>query len=122
MLDFTFPEKKQKHLRSFLGLVNYFRDHVKGLSSMVKPLSDMVNPYRKNTLTTWSPEMEQVFRTVQEAAGNCPKLFYVDPSLPIYVRTDASDYGIGGYTFQADGTTELPIRFISKALHKAQLN
>jgi hypothetical protein len=36
--------------------------------------------------------------------------------------TDASDYGIGGYIFQVDGNTELPIRFISKALHKAQLS
>ncbi len=54
--------------------------------------------------------------------GNCPKLFYVDLSLPIRVRTDASDYGIGGYIFQLDQQKELPIRFISKALHKAQLN
>ncbi len=54
--------------------------------------------------------------------GNCPKLFYVDLSLPIHVRTDASDYGIGGYIFQLDQQRELPIRFISKALHKAQLN
>jgi hypothetical protein len=38
------------------------------------------------------------------------------------VRTDASDYGIGGYIFQVDGTKELPILFISKALQKAQLN
>ncbi len=38
------------------------------------------------------------------------------------MRTDASDYGIGGYIFQVDGNTQLPIRFISKALHKAQLN
>jgi hypothetical protein len=36
VLDFPFPEKL-KHLKSFLGLVNYFRDHVRGLSSMVKP-------------------------------------------------------------------------------------
>jgi hypothetical protein len=66
--------------------------------------------------------MEQVFKAVQEAAGNCPKLFYVDPGLPIHVRTDALDYGIGGYIFQLDGTKELPVRFISKALHKSQLN
>ncbi len=104
--------------------MNYFRDHVKGLSSMVKLLNDMVNPYKKSTLITcWSPEMEQVFRTVQEAVGNCPKLFYyVDPSLPIHVRTDASDYGIGGYIFQVDGAKKLSIRFISIARHKAQLN
>jgi hypothetical protein len=34
--------------------------------------------------------------------GKCPKLFYVDLNLPIHVRTDASDYGIGGYIFQLD--------------------
>ncbi len=54
--------------------------------------------------------------------GNCPKLYYVDNDLPIHVRTDASDYGIGCYIFQKDGHTELPIRFISKSLHKSQLN
>jgi hypothetical protein len=54
--------------------------------------------------------------------GNCPKLFYVDLKLPIHARTDASDYGIGGYIFQIDQQKELQIRFISKALHKAQLN
>jgi hypothetical protein len=54
--------------------------------------------------------------------GKCPKLFYVDLSLPIHVRTDASDCGISEYIFQLDQQKELPIRFISKALHKAQLN
>ncbi len=89
---------------------------------MAKPLNDMVNPYKKNTLLTWIPEMEQSFKAVQEEVGNCPKLFYVDPSLPIHVRTDASDYGSGGYIFQLDGNKVLPMRFISKALHKSQLN
>ncbi len=54
--------------------------------------------------------------------GKLPKLFYVDLSLPIHVRADAPDYGIGGYIFQLDQQKELPIRFISKALHKAQVN
>jgi hypothetical protein len=39
------------------------------------------------------------------------------------VRRGASDYGmIGGYIFQKDGHKELPIWFISKSLHKSQLN
>ena len=50
------------------------------------------------------------------------KLFYVDLSLPIHVRTEASDYSNGGSILQLDQQRELPIRFISKALHKAQLN
>ncbi len=40
----------------------------------------------------------------------------------MYAQTRQSDYGIGGYIFQLDGAKELPIRFISKALHKSQLN
>ncbi len=84
MLDFLLLEK-QKHLKSFLGLVNYFRDHVKRLSTMIKPLNEMVNPYKKNTQISWTLQMEQVFIAVQEAVGNCPKLFYVEPSLPIHV-------------------------------------
>ncbi len=114
---------KQKQLKSFLGLVNYFRDHVQqGLSHKVKPLNDIMIPYKKGTSIDWTPRLEQCFRDVQESVGNCPKLFYVDLRLPIYVRTDASDYGIGGYIYQLDQQQELPIRFIIKALHKAQLN
>ncbi len=41
---------------------------------MVKPLIDMVNPYKKNTQITWTPKMEQVFKAVQEAVDHCPKL------------------------------------------------
>jgi hypothetical protein len=72
----------------------------------------------------WTPRLKQCFWDIQESVGNCPKLHYVNlsPPPPIRVRTDASDYGIGGYIFQLDQQRELPIRFISKALHKAQLN
>jgi hypothetical protein len=79
-------------------------------------------PYKKGTCIDWTPRLENSLKDVQESVGNCPKLFYVDLKLPIHVRTDASDYSIGGYIFQIDQRKELPIRYISKALHKAQLN
>jgi hypothetical protein len=102
VLDFALPVK-QKQLKPFLGLVNYFRDHVQqGLSYKVKPFNDIMIPYKKSTSIDWTPRLERCFRDVQESVGNCPKLFYVDLSLPIRVRTDASDYGIGGYIFQID--------------------
>ncbi len=95
VLDFALPAK-QKQLKSFLGLVNYFRDHVQGLSHKVKLLNEIMIPYKKSTSIDWTPRLEKSFRDVQESVGNCPKLFYADLKLPIHVRTDASDYGIGG--------------------------
>ncbi len=121
VLGFSLPEK-QKHLKSFLGLVNYFRDHVEGLSVLTKPLNELTTPYKKGSFIIWTPQLEELFKHIQEVVGNCPKLYYVDNDLPIHVRTDASDYGIGGYIFQKDGHTELPIRFIRKSLLKSQLN
>jgi hypothetical protein len=121
VLDFPLPVK-QKQLKSYLGLVNYFRDHVKGLSTKVKTLNEVMIPSKKRTSIDWTPRLEECFRDVQESVDKCPKLFYVDLSLPIHGRTDASDYGIGGYIFQLDGDKEPPTRFISKSLHKSQPN
>jgi hypothetical protein len=94
VLDFPLPEK-QKQLKSLLGLFNYFRSHVKDLSNKVKPLNDIMVSYRKGTSIDWTPRLEECLRDVQESVGKCRKLFYLDLSLPIHVRTDALDYGIG---------------------------
>jgi RNase H-like domain found in reverse transcriptase len=40
---------------------------------------------------------------------------------PIYLHTDASDYGGGGYHFQLVDGKETPIAFVSKSLNNAQL-
>jgi hypothetical protein len=82
----------------------------------------MTIPYKKSGTVVWTPQLEERLRLIQEAVGNCPKLCYVELNLPIHVRTDASDYGIGGYIFQLDGDKDFPIRFISKSLHKFQLS
>jgi hypothetical protein len=83
---------------------------------LTKPLNDLTTPYRKISSIIWRPQLEELFKQIQEAVGNCPKLYYVDNDLPMHVRTDASGYGIGGYIFQKDGHKELPIRFISKSV------
>jgi hypothetical protein len=40
---------------------------------------------------------------------------------PIYMHTDASDYGIGIYLFQIIDAKEVPIHFLNKAFTKGQL-
>jgi RNase H-like domain found in reverse transcriptase len=40
---------------------------------------------------------------------------------PIYLHTDASNYGIGGYLFQLIDSKEVPIAFVSKSFTLVQL-
>ena len=56
-----------------------------------------------------------MFNKVKEAVHECPRLWFVDENEKIYVHTDASNIGIGGYMFQVIEGEEKPIAFISKA-------
>jgi len=40
---------------------------------------------------------------------------------PVYLTTDASDYGIGGYLFQRKREEDRPMAILSKTLDRTQL-
>lgn len=132
--DFV-PPKNIKHLRSFIGLCEYFHYHVANLEALLQPLRDLIpkNPpskrEAKSTPVEWTEDALAHFQRVKQAVIACPKLFFLDEDSPIYLHTDASDYGIGGYLFQMEPNPEFgktpdapqmrerPIRFISKKLN-----
>jgi len=119
VLDFQKPTH-MKGLRSFLGLANYFRDHIRNHSIIVKPLHDIVKNYERRKVLQWTPESDKAFIDIQTEISNCPTLFFMDSTAPVVVQTDASDYGIGAYMFQIVDEKETPIAFISKALTPPQ--
>ena len=47
-------------------------------------------------------------------------LYFQDANAPIYLHTDASDYGIGAYLFQVVDNKEQPILFMSKTLSSSE--
>ncbi|CAN0457144.1 unnamed protein product [Pylaiella littoralis] len=105
----------------FLGLVNYFRDHLPDMTGRTKSLRSLVQKNIKQRIV-WSPELEKEFIEVRDLVANCPTLFFPIENGEVVVMTDASDYGIGAYIFQIVEDKELPILFVSKSLHGAQLN
>jgi hypothetical protein len=114
-----------KELRSFVGLVNYFRDHIQNHSVAIHPIQQMITEGDKTKAIQhirWTPEGEASFLSIKDKINNCPKLFFMDGRQPIYLHTDASDYAIGAYLFQVKDNKEIPIRFMSKTLAGAQLN
>ena len=112
-------------MKMFLGMVNYFHAHIRNLSTVTEPLNQMLGKYEKKEAhrrLEWTPARERAFIEIKELIDDCPKLFFVDQQLPIFLQTDASDYGIGAYLFQKDAVTgqERPIAFLSKSLNKTQ--
>lgn len=119
VLDFPAP-KLMKGLKSFLGLANYFRDHVRDHSSIVKPLHGLVANYDKRKALEWNPEALAAFEMIKTRIANCPTLFFMDANAPVVVQTDASDYGIGAYCFQIVDGIEKPTAIMSKSLTPEQ--
>ena len=110
----------KKALKSFLGLCVQFHEHVLNYSTIVAPLHKLLPGYTKkhaNHPIVWTEESRKAFVDVQKAVNECPKLFFPDRNAPVYLHTDASAYGIGGYLFQIIDGKEVPIMFLSKALN-----
>jgi hypothetical protein len=124
VLNFVLPINVT-NLQSFIGLVNYFSAHLKNFTSLVKPLREMIPDNSKansKQLLNWSPVTTAAFNNVVEEVRNIPMLYFLNPNEPIYLETDACEYGVGAYLYQIIGNEQRPIRFISKALTGAQLN
>jgi hypothetical protein len=124
VVDFVKPVNV-KQLRSFIGLVNYFRDHVRNHSHVLKPLQDLltegIKKGKPKSLLDWSKEAEDSFQKIKDYVNACPLLYFINDEAPIFLHTDASDYAIGAYLFQVVDDHEQPIRFMSKSLSGAQL-
>ena len=123
VVNFPLPST-MKNVKSFVGLANYFRDHIRDHSTRVQPLQDLVEGYTKQKArqrVTWTDACQKAFEDIRQAIDECPLLWFVDDFSPIFLQTDASDYGIGAYLYQKvlqeDGTeVEHPVGFISKSL------
>jgi hypothetical protein len=113
-----------KDLRSFVGLVNYLRDNVRGCSLLLDPLMQMVTAAtnRRDKTVVWTEQGERAFCQIKQAVNDLPVLWFLRDEYPIYLYTDASERGIGGYLYQWAEDHQVPIRFFSKAFSGAQRN
>ena len=129
VVEFPLPSTP-KQLKQFLGLVNYFRAHVKNFAQTATPLYALTEGYnetpsKRHAKMKWSEAHSAAFEAIKDAIRANPLLHFVDEQLPIVVATDASDFGIGAYLYQVrrgenDQEEQQPIAFLSQALTKVQ--
>ena len=120
VLDFPLPDTP-KQLRGFLGLVNYFRDHIRSHAVICHPLHQLVAKCSSKRLI-WNTECTNAFAEIKAAVSGLQKLFFPVEDAPVYVHTDACKYGVGAYVFQVIDGIERPVGFYSKSLKGAELN
>jgi hypothetical protein len=109
-------------LKKFVGLANYFHDFVAHHSHIMKALHDILENYSKKSRTKileWTPEGNLAWDLILIEIGKNHTMYFPDDSDPIFLMTEASDYGIGAYCFQkVDNLLEQPVAFVSKSLSK----
>ena len=76
---------------------------------------------KKRTALTWTPGGIKAFEDLRALTASCPLLHFPDETSPITLRTDASDYGVGGVLFQTVADIENPVAFVSKSFTEVQL-
>ncbi len=107
------------HLRSFLGLANYYRDFIRNYTKIVSPLYELT---RKNTPFEWSHSRMVAFQAIKDALTSAPCLYPADQNKPFILQTDASGEGLAAILVQPHDDGEHPVAFKSRRLTKAEKN
>ena len=112
--------KNQTELRSFLGLVNYFRQFYRMMADATVPLNQLL---QKDTPWIWSARAKSAFERLKKRLTSLPVVTNYDEKLPVGLSCDASSKGIGAclFHFDQDGA-ERVIAYASKCLTTAEMN
>ena len=107
-------------LRSFLGLLNYYRSFLPNIASVLHPLNELLQANRK---WIWSQECEAAFQNAKEMLVTSNVLAHYDPTQPIRLAADASAYGIGVVISHVlPSGEEKPVAFASQTLTQSERN
>ena len=103
----------RKQLRSFIGMVNYYRDMWPKRSHLLAPLSALTSSKVK---WNWTDECQKAFEQMKDMIARETLLTYPDFNKPFEIHTDASQVQLGACISQ-EGK---PVAFYSRKLNPAQ--
>jgi hypothetical protein len=98
-------------IRSFLGLVGYYRRFIEGFSKISKPMIELL---AKGNTFQWTPRSETSFQELKKRLTMAPVLTIPDMERPFSIYCNASGQGLGCVLMQ-DGHV---VAYASRQLRK----
>ena len=105
----------KKEVRSFCGLLGYYRDYIPSFAIIAAPLTDLTKKGQPN-FVEWGKAQEKTFNTLRGALLKRPILRLPDHLLNFTLHTDASNSGIGAVFMQEYEGKLHPVAYASKKL------
>ena len=114
--DWPIP-KDVGELRSFLGLINYFRDFIPAFADIALPLTELL---KETSLWVWTPLEQSAMLTLIHYVTSAPVLTYYNPALPVHVFTDASGFAVSGWLGHEIEGLMKPVLYWSRKMKPAE--
>lgn len=118
--EFSTPTTK-KQVRSFLGLVGFYRRFIPNFSAIAAPLTDLTRKGQPNKCIC-GQQQENALTSLKYALMVTPVLKLPDISKPFILQTDASDAGVGAELLQEEDGVKKPVFYASQKLKSHQLS
>ena len=110
----------KKEVRSFCGLLGYYRHYIPSFAIIAATLTDLTKKGQPN-FVEWGEAQEKAFNTLREALLRRPILRLPDHSLDFTLCTDAFNSGIGAVLMQEHEGKLHPVAYASKKLTNAEM-
>ena len=102
------PPTNVGELRSILGMFQYLGKFVNNMSTVMKPMTDLL---KSDVSWTWGPAQEGAFKEAKRLVAPTPTLVFYDAKRPTVVSADASSFGLGAVLLQLHGTELKPVAY-----------
>uniref|UniRef100_A0A803TQ72 Gypsy retrotransposon integrase-like protein 1 n=1 Tax=Anolis carolinensis TaxID=28377 RepID=A0A803TQ72_ANOCA len=123
----------RRHLQSFLGFANFYRQFIPNFAQVALPLTDMLKTKKKggggqsdakpkpSTKLPWNREAQEAFEMLKSLMSSEPILKHPDTQQPFVIQVDASDAATGAVLLQKDDKGILrPCSYLSRKFNTTE--
>jgi len=109
-------------VQSFLGYANFYRCFIRDYCKVARPLTELTKKEAGKNWE-WNREAEAAFKELKKRFTTAPILAHFDPTRPVVIETDTSDFALRAVLSQRDDENRLhPVALHSRKFQPAEIN